>query len=240
MIYNVNEQAREIQKFYYANSANDYDSWHLSHGDEHFLALNYLDALIKFNNVKTLLDIGAGTGRVALFLKNRNPQLKVISIEPVKELRDIGHYKGLNQSELLDGDVYSLTFENSSFDLVCAFGVFHHLEKPLTALGEMQRVSRSSIFISDSNNFAQGNSASRFMKQALNFFKLWNLAVLVKTKGRKYSISEGDGLAYSFSLFSLIKFLEKDHSLFFLSTVPSKRNLYKSASHLAVFAQKKK
>jgi ubiquinone/menaquinone biosynthesis C-methylase UbiE len=238
MIYNMDELASDIQKNYYAKTADGYDSQHLSHGDEHYLALNYLDGLVKFNDIKTLLDIGAGTGRVALFLKKRNPALKIISIEPVKELRDIGYAKGLEQSELLDGDVYSLPFQNSSFDLVCAFGVFHHLENPLAALGEMQRVSRSSIFISDSNNFGQGSSLSRSIKQTLNSFKLWNLAVLVKTKGKKYSISAGDGLAYSFSLFSLIKSLKTNYSLYFLSTVPSKRNLYKSASHVAVFAQK--
>jgi len=234
----MNEQPSEFQKNYYANTANEYDSMHLSHGDEHYLALNYLDGLVKFNNVKTLLDIGAGTGRVALFLKKRNPELKIISIEPVQELRDIGYSKGLDLTELLDGNIYSLSFANSSFDLVCAFGVFHHLENPLAALGEMQRVSRSSIFISDTNNFGQGSSGSRFIKQTLNSFKLWNLAVLVKTKGKKYSISEGDGLAYSFSLFSLIKSLKSSYSLYFLSTVPSNRNLYKSASHIAVFAQK--
>ena len=238
MICNMDKVASEIQKNYYAKTADGYDSQHLFHGDEHYLALNYLDGLIKFNNVKTLLDIGEGTGRVALFLKKRNPILKIISIEPVKELRDIGYSKGLEQSELLDGDVYSLPFENSSFDLVCAFGVFHHLENPLAALGEMQRVSRSSIFISDSNNFGQGSSTSRFIKQTLNSIKLWDLAVFVKTKGKKYSISAGDGLAYSFSLFSLIKSLKTSYSIYFLSTVPSKRNLYKSASHIAVFAQK--
>ena len=234
----MDELAREIQKNYYTTTANEYDSQHLSHGDEHYLALNYLDGLIRFNNVKSVLDIGAGTGRVALFLQKRNPELRIISLEPVKELRDIGYAKGLDQSELLDGDIYSLSFANSSFDLVCAFGVFHHLENPLAALGEMQRVSRSSIFISDSNNFGQGSTASRFIKQTLNTFKLWELAVFIKTKGKKYSILAGDGLAYSFSMFSLIKTLKSNYSLYFLSTVPSNGNLYKTASHVAVFAHK--
>ena len=234
----MNDVASEIQKNYYAKTANIYDSQHLSDGDEHYLALNYLDGLIKFHNVRTILDIGAGTGRVAIFLKERNPAVKIISIEPIEELRNIGHSKGLKNSELLDGDVYCLPFEDSSFDLVCAFGVFHHLENPLGALKEMQRVSRNSIFISDSNNFGQGSTASRFIKQTLNTFKLWKLAVFIKTKGKKYSISAGDGLAYSFSTFTLFKDLKSNYSLYLLSTVPSNGNLYKSASHVAVFAQK--
>lgn len=76
MICNMDKVASEIQKNYYAKTADGYDSQHLFHGDEHYLALNYLDGLIKFNNVKTLLDIGAGTGRVALLLKKKNPYSK--------------------------------------------------------------------------------------------------------------------------------------------------------------------
>jgi ubiquinone/menaquinone biosynthesis C-methylase UbiE len=235
----VKNRPDEIQRKYYESTASDYDFVHLSSGDEHFLALNYLDALIKFKNFKSILDLGAGTGRAALFLKERNPDLKILSIEPVKELREIGLTKGLNHAELIDGDIYDLKFGNSSFDLVCAFGVFHHLENPVAALTEMQRVSSNSIFISDSNNFGHGKTFSKTIKQVLNFLKIWNFAVLVKTRGKKFAISEGDGLAYSFSLFSLIRYLESTHLIYFLGTVPSKRNLYRSASHLAIFAEKK-
>ena len=234
----VKNRLSDIQREYYASTSSDYDVKHLSHGDEHYLALNYMDALIKFNNFKSILDLGAGTGRAALFLKDRNPDLKILSVEPVKELREIGHTKGLSRTELIDGDIYDLEFANSSFDLVCAFGVFHHLDDPVAALNEMQRVSSNSVYISDSNNFGQGQTFSRMIKQILNFLRIWNFAVLVKTRGKKFTISEGDGLAYSFSLFSLIKYLESNHSIYFLSTVPSNKNLYRTANHLAIFAKK--
>jgi len=144
----------------------------------------------------------------------------------------------LTPLELLDGDVYDLNFENSSFDLVCAFGVFHHLKDPVAALEEMKRVSRYAIYISDTNNFGQGNRLSRFFKQALYTLNIWKFMVFVKTKGKMYSISEGDGLAYSFSLFSLFKHLKSNYSVFTLSTVPGGRNIYRTASHLAIFAKK--
>jgi ubiquinone/menaquinone biosynthesis C-methylase UbiE len=231
---------QELQKEYYATTARDYDNQHLLHGGEHFLALNYLDGIIKFNNFKSVLDIGAGTGRVAFFLQQRNPEIKVISIEPVKELRDIGHSKGLKNEELVDGDIYNLNFEDSSVDLICAFGVFHHLEKPFAALEEMKRVSSRAVFISDSNNFGQGNKSSRSIKQFFNALKIWRIIIALKTRGKMYSISEGDGLAYSFSVFNLLKKLDAQYSLYFLSTVPSTRNLYRSASHLAILAMKNK
>lgn len=228
-----------LQKSYYAITASGYDNQHLSHTDEHFLGLNYLEGLIKFHGYTSILDVGAGTGRAALFLKKMNSELRILSIEPVEELRKIGHAKGLNLLELLDGDVYNLQFENSSFDLVCAFGVFHHLKNPVAALEEMTRVSKHAIFISDTNNFGQGNLLSRTLKQALNALKIWRFAIFVKTKGKMYSISEGDGLAYSFSLFNILKYLKSNFSIFTLSTVPSGGNIYRTASHLAIFAQKK-
>lgn len=231
--------AQELQKEYYSKTAEEYDNQHLQHDDEHNLALNYLDGIIKFHNYKSILDIGAGTGRVALFLRERNPSLEITSIEPVEALRSVGYAKGLSQDELRNGDVYELDFGTSSFDLVCAFGVFHHLEYPLKALGEMKKTSRHAIFISDSNNLGQGGRILRTAKQVLHALKLLNLTILVKTKGRKYSISEGDGLAYSFSIFSLMKHLKTEYNSFFLSTVPSGQSLFKSASHLAIFAVKK-
>jgi ubiquinone/menaquinone biosynthesis C-methylase UbiE len=234
----MEKKIADIQSEYYELTASEYDDQHLSHGDEHYLALHYLDGLIKMNGFKEILDVGAGTGRAALFLKNSNPGLKVVSIEPIKKLREIGHAKGLTTWELHDGNMYKLEFADSSFDLVCAFGVFHHLESPIAALMEMQRVSRNSIYISDSNNFGQGHTAFRILKQILNFFKIWNFAVRVKTKGKRYTISDGDGLAYSFSLFSVLKHFKSNYSTYILGTVPSKKNLFKTASHIAIFAQK--
>lgn len=228
----------DLQKRYYATTANDYDNQHLLDKDEHFLALNYLEGLINFHGFTSILDVGAGTGRAALFLNERNSELRIVSVEPVKELREIGHAKGLKPLELLDGDVYNLNFENSSFDLVCAFGVFHHLQDPVAALEEMKRVSTHAIFISDTNNFGQGNRLSRFLKQALNTLNIWKFMVFVKNRGKMYSISEGDGLAYSFSLFNIFKHLKSNYSVFTLSTVPGGRNIYRTASHVAIFAKK--
>jgi SAM-dependent methyltransferase len=229
----------KLQESYYAKTASDYDHQHLLDKDEHFLALNYLEGLINFHGFTSILDVGAGTGRAALFLRKMNSELRIVSIEPVKELREIGHAKGLKPLELLDGDIYNLNFEDSSFDLVCAFGVFHHLQDPVTALEEMKRVGKHAIYISDTNNFGQGNLLSRTLKQALNAFKIWKFAVFVRNKGKMYSISSGDGLAYSFSLFSILQYLKTDFSIFTLSTVPNEGNIYRTASHLAIFALKK-
>jgi len=75
----------DLQKSYYATTANNYDNQHLLDKDEHFLALNYLVGLINFHGFTSILDVGAGTGRAALFLNEKNSKLKIVSVEPVKE-----------------------------------------------------------------------------------------------------------------------------------------------------------
>lgn len=109
----------------------------------------------------------------------------------------MGYNNGIGKEELIDGDALSLQFGDGHFDLVCEFGVLHHIKTPARAVAEMLRVSKKAIFISDSNNFGQGAYIGRSFKQALNLFGLWPIVDLIKTKGRGYTISEGDGLAYS-------------------------------------------
>lgn len=103
----------------------------------------------------------------------------------------------------------------------------------------MKRVSKEFIFISDSNNFGQVKPLLRLVKQILNSLKLWKFLVYVRTRGKRYTFSEGDEIAYSFSIFDLLKHL-KDYSLFLHSTVDSAGDIYKNASHLALFAAKKR
>lgn len=229
---------KALQENYYQASASSYDSMHLREDDEHFLSLHMLAGLIEFYKIQSVLDVGAGTGRAAQFLSKKFPNLSVRSIEPVEGLREIGYKKGLSRSEFTDGDATNLQFQDGEYDLVCAFGLFHHLPEPKVALTEIKRVSSKYIFISDSNNFGTGSVLSRSLKQILNFLHLWKIAVFIKTKGKIYQISEGDGLFYSFSIFNLIQFLKK-YEVYPLATSPSEGNIYRDASHIALFAIRK-
>ena len=222
---------------YYAASASKYDEYHESTDREHLVALHYMAALIKFHDIKSVLDVGAGTGRVAKFLSQQFPTIQIVSVEPSVELRKIAIRNGIRESEFLDGDIYALSFHEASFDLVCAFGVFHHLRRPDLAISEMKRVSRGYLFLSDANNYGQGNRMKRIIKQFLRWSHLWTTYVFIKTKGRKYTYSESDGLVYSFSLVDILNYL-KGYSLKFLSTRSNNHNFLTSASHFALFAEK--
>ena len=115
-----------LQREYYQKTAAAYDDMH--GGDaEHMFALALLGSLIEFLQIRSVLDIGAGTGRAWKALKSTHPDIQVVGIEPVAGLRAIGHAKGIPPDELMDGDVMSLPFPKNSFDLVCSFGVLHHV-----------------------------------------------------------------------------------------------------------------
>jgi SAM-dependent methyltransferase len=190
------------QRRYYAETASQYDTMHLNEKDEHFFALSFLVASLDYLQVGSILDVGSGTGRAIRYIKDHRPDLHVLGIEPVKELREVGYLRGLSDKDLIDGDATKLPFGASEFDLVCEFGVLHHVKRPEIAVSEMLRVAGKAIFISDSNNFGQGSGAGRLLKQMINLLGMWELADFIKTRGKGYTVSEGDGLAYSYSVFN--------------------------------------
>lgn len=229
----------EKQKIYYSDTAARYDSMHNNKGDEHYFALSLMLAQIDSLKIQSILDIGSGTGRAIRYIKQHRPDIRIVGIEPVKELREIGYSQGIAADELIDGDALKLQFCSDEFDLVCEFGVLHHIKKPSVAIAEMLRVSKKAVFISDSNNFGQGSKVARFVKQFANLVGLWSLVDFVKTKGKGYTISVGDGVAYSYSVFNnykqIAKYCKRIH---LVNTKDGGANLYRTASHIALLAIK--
>ncbi|MDH5230956.1 MAG: class I SAM-dependent methyltransferase [Gammaproteobacteria bacterium] len=231
---------QEIQHQYYKVTAEKYDATHLGEVDiEHVIACHYLLGMIDYLKIQSILDIGSGTGRVIRFFKTHKPELVVKGIEPVKELREIAYLNGVSKSDLVDGDALALTCNDESYDIVTAFGVLHHIRDHKKAVDEMLRVSKTGIFLSDANNYGQGGKLVRKIKQISNSLKLWPLMNYIKTGGKGYSITEGDGLAYSYSLFSNYAQIEKKCSnVYLMNTKGNAINMYREASHLALLGIK--
>lgn len=226
------------QRAYYKRTADLYDSMHVMEADEHERAMQILFANLPVLNVRTIIDIGAGTGPVQRRAKEQGIACELVGIEPVAALRERGHRAGIEAKALIGGDATCLGFKDNSFDLACEFGSLHHIRDSATAVREMCRVAKIGIFISDSNAYGQGSLVVRVIKHLT-----WRLGVFpffskLKNGGRDYFISEGDGLSYSYSVLDSVKIVRtKFPNLYFFSTVPTSSSYLGFCSpHLALLA----
>ena len=234
------EEEVNLQRKFYAETAAKYDSMQISDQDEHQFALAILSAMIEYHGIRSVLDVGSGTGRALRYLKSRHPGVRFVGVEPVEALRKVGHAAGLAEHELIAGDVNALQAADGEFDLVCEFAVLHHVPKPSQAVGEMLRVARKAIFISDANNFGQGGPVARTLKQAINALGLWHLFDWLRTGGKGYHVSAGDGLFYSYSVYNDYRQIRRAcRTVHQFNTVDAGPNLARSAPHVVVFGIKK-
>lgn len=188
----------QSQQGYYTKTAAAYESMHVKPGDEHFIGLEYAAALLHVVRAKSVLDIGSGTGRVSRFLRQRCPDLQVEGVEPVGALREEAQALG---TALHDASGEELPFHDDSFDVVVSFGLLHHVPDPAPVVAEMTRVARLGVMICDANRFGQGSTAACMLKLVIHRAGLWPVFEQLRTRGRGYMESAGDGIFYSYSIF---------------------------------------
>jgi SAM-dependent methyltransferase len=228
------------QAEYYARTADSYDAGHFDE-PEHDHAIAWLKGLIVHHHLRSVLDVGAGTGRVIRKLNRDFPHddLNAMGIEPVQALREQGYAAGVPRTLLIEGDGTSIPFPAESFDLVCQFAVLHHVAEPGRVIAEMLRVARIGIFLSDVNNFGTGGFLERSLKQTLNALRLWRTFQLVRTRGKGYRVGRRDGLRYSYSIYnSYPQISAACREVFVMNTAGKGINPYRSCSHVALFARK--
>lgn len=212
---------QEIQAAYYARTATNYDTVHVSEDHAHDRALAIVSASLNSLDLASLLDVGTGTGRAIAYLQTHNPGVRLHGIDPVPELLAIA---AVDQGLLSHGDGEELPFADDSFDAVAAFGVMHHAANPARVVDEMKRVAKRAVFISDGNRYGQGSSAAGILKLALCKTRLWRPLTWVRSRGKGYYISEGDGLFYSYSVYdSLPAFDGWADNIQLISTGPQNR-----------------
>jgi ubiquinone/menaquinone biosynthesis C-methylase UbiE len=227
----------QIQRERYARIAEEYEEIHKDH--EHVVAFALLDGMLGYLQAKSVLDVGAGTGRTLRALSSRHPELRLMGVEPVAELRAVGHRNGVPAASLIDGNGYSLPFQDGEFDVVCEFGVLHHVREPERMVAEMLRVARLAIFVSDMNNFGGGRPLVRYVKRLLRSVGLWRAVNYIKTGGKGYSITRGDGLFYSYSVFESLPLVrDRCRAVHMMNTLPAGNDFYKSAEHVAILGIK--
>lgn len=205
---NQAQRVAEIsQRRYYAATADRYDADHVHPHDAHFVALSHMSGLASGLELTSVLDVGSGTGRAAVYLKRRHPQMQVTGLEPVIDLlRNSDTSVGAN---FVCGSGSSLPFPDDSFDAVCATGLLHHVPVPSIVVHEMIRVARRVVMISDANRFGQGRPVARVAKLAISRFGFWPIYMKIRTGGKGYQYSEGDGIFYSYSIYDSAPTLDK-------------------------------
>jgi len=110
--------------------------------------------LLELAEGDAVLDVGCGTGDDAVSLAGSVPGVAVVGVDADAAKVAEAHRRALGVPRPVDfrvGDAYRLEFEAAAFDACRADKVFHHLDDPAKALGEMVRVSRpgARVVVSD-------------------------------------------------------------------------------------------
>jgi SAM-dependent methyltransferase len=195
--------AASMQKAYYEETSVHFDAWHLKALDEHHSALQWIDFLFPKEQFASILDVGSGTGRAIEFFHARGR--RITGAEPSVAQIAQAIKKGIPPGAIVQADGRALPFADGSFDAVCEFGMLHHVSRPELVIGEMLRVARKAVFISDGNRFGQGRPIVRLGKLALYKAGLWSFVELLRTRGRGYHFSDRDGVFYSFSVYDHVR-----------------------------------
>jgi ubiquinone/menaquinone biosynthesis C-methylase UbiE len=197
-----NNRAVDIQRSYYTRTAARYDSMHAQETSTDRSIIKFVHALLRMVEARSVLDVGTATGLGLRELKDALPEMFVCGVEPVAALiEQAARQDNSGRVPIIQASGDALPFPAASFDAVCEFGVLHHAQNPAAVVKEMLRVARKAVFLCDSNRFGQGSRAARLLKLFLCKSKLWGAYTFLRTGGKGYIITEGDGLAYSYSVF---------------------------------------
>jgi ubiquinone/menaquinone biosynthesis C-methylase UbiE len=198
----------EIQRKYYTDMAARYEQMHEHEGSGDPLANRFVQSILRTVDARSVLDVGTATGRGLRDLKKALPNGFVCGIEPVAALIEQAVLNGANAAgPVVRGSGAALPFADASFDVVCEFAVLHHVANPNAVVKEMLRVAKKAVLISDSNRFGQGSRAARLIKLGLCKSNLWRAYNYMRTSGKGYRVTEGDGVAYSYSVYDSFELL---------------------------------
>jgi len=190
------------QRKYYTETASRYDAMHAHEAVDDDACMQLVFSVLRTLDVRSLLDVGSATGRGLPRLAEGLPKTLICGVEPVEALVRQGISSGVNQGlPLLQASGDALPFADKSFDAVCEFGILHHVPDPARVIQEMLRVARHVVVISDTNRFGQGTLPLRIIKLLLYKLNLWNAFDFLRTRGKGYQVSEGDGVFYSYSVY---------------------------------------
>ena len=89
-----------------------------------------------------ILDLGSGTGYLAIEIAKRTSSLQVYGIDLSRQMVKIArrHAKGVENAQFVFGNAANLPFKDDSIDLVISTGASHHWKTPGRVFDECYRV----------------------------------------------------------------------------------------------------
>lgn len=228
---------------YYDSTAADYDALHGGDNNpEHIRALERSWPILSSCQVASVLDVGCGTGRTLGWYAARLDGAELCGIDPSSQLLDFAR-QNVPSATLSVASGEKLPFDDNSIDLVVATGIMHHVDHPAAVIGEMLRVARRFVLVSDHNNFAFGSLKARYVRRWLAATGLLGVATFVKQGLRRQGYTVEDGWWYPYSLLDnfgeLARHTEVQYVIptsYVRSQAPSELQLVQS--HLAILASK--
>jgi SAM-dependent methyltransferase len=104
--------------------------------------LDGLARVLRDRGVHRILEVGVGTGRVALPLEERG--FEVTGLDASRGMMSVARAKGVRR--LVRGNAYHLPFSDGAFDATLFVHVLHVLDDPPSALHEADRVARTGAY----------------------------------------------------------------------------------------------
>ena len=98
--------------------------------------VRYKNILIDQAEIRTgqsVLDLGCGTGTLAIMVKQRTPGAEVVGLDADPDMLKVARYKSARQTAPVKFDVgmtYDLPYPDASFDRILSSIMIHHLKTP--------------------------------------------------------------------------------------------------------------
>ena len=141
-----------------------------------------------------LVDLGSGTGHLAIEIAKRSPELKVYGIDLSSTMVKIAskHARDVNNVQFEMCNAAELPFEDNSVDFVVSTGSLHHWREPLKVFNECYRVLKGGgeAWIYDGCSHIPGEEAEK-VRRKYGFWRYRFLSVAVKFHG--FTVEEYDG-----------------------------------------------
>ncbi|MFC1672150.1 class I SAM-dependent methyltransferase [Planctomycetota bacterium] len=121
-----------------------YDRLWARHRPEYAPSREHLEAFFDDGEVtgKSVFDAGCGCGIFSVICAEKGAIVTGadVSAGAIEASEALKKERGVGNVEFMRADMLDLPFEDSSFDIVWAWGSVHHTERPMDALDELLRV----------------------------------------------------------------------------------------------------